>query len=764
MLHLSSSANHAASRLHRQTLFAAAALSALAHFVRADATWIGPATGFWSNPANWTSNPSLPDGIDQTATFNAASATITVDGSAHTIGHLLFASDNPYTLAPSGSGFSFLLSTSSGNATITSSAPSANTFNNVSANINVLSPTIITNNNGLPNVGASNALTFSGFFNGSQPVTFNGAGPVVLSGSNANWVSPITVNGTLIANNNSALGSNTTGTTVNAGGALYITYGRGLSNSNVTLNGGTLGLYPLNPATSASIRNLALTADSTFSSIATSTAAALLIGGNISGSANLTVTTGGFTSLVANSLSGNVTITGGTLSINSTSTVNGSFLSVPRFNVSGGALNVERAPGNSTSANSITPNTVLLSGNGILGLNNNLDPAPFINPNSTGGAIGIDIFTYTNAGSNSLNLNNIPSGSTLRIGTNVVGSIAANVSLIPDSTTHTLRFGIPGPGSLLDILPPIADVAGTPTSVDIGPGNPTQLHANTYTGLTTVNGLLAIADANALGSQSGTDADATIVNTGGTVLQNANLTIPNEKFILNGGQLILTTNGPVQYTAPSQMTGTYNGPVTGNTTMTLFGNTTLAGNVSFSGDALLLANATVTSTKLSLGNLSNFGILHLKQGSGPTVAHSLTLAGIPTSGAASSTSRTIPSSSSPPPPAKPPTPPLSRTSFSTEKPTPPASSPPSLSPPTRPSPSSTTASSPPPSPPSTASPSTTTPSSSPPNSSATPTPTTKSTSPTSPPSSTTSAPSPPPGPPATSTTHPPSTSPTSPSS
>src|SRR5690349_15133984 len=62
-------------------LVAAAALTAasLTH-AQTRGTWIGPASGTWSNAANWSSNPLFPNSGGE-ATFERGAATVTVDTS-----------------------------------------------------------------------------------------------------------------------------------------------------------------------------------------------------------------------------------------------------------------------------------------------------------------------------------------------------------------------------------------------------------------------------------------------------------------------------------------------------------------------------------------------------------------------------------------------------------------------------------------------------------------------------------------------------------
>src|SRR5580698_3920546 len=63
-----------------------------------DGTWILDANGNWSTVTNWSSNPSIPNGQDQTATFGPTTALRTVTADApFTVGNLIFNSGVGYT-------------------------------------------------------------------------------------------------------------------------------------------------------------------------------------------------------------------------------------------------------------------------------------------------------------------------------------------------------------------------------------------------------------------------------------------------------------------------------------------------------------------------------------------------------------------------------------------------------------------------------------------------------------------------------------------
>ena len=183
------------------------------------------------------------------------------------------------------------------------------------------------------------------------------------------------------------------------------------------------------------------------------------------------------------------------------------------------------------------------------------------------------------------------------------GSIAANVSLIPSSVSHTLHFGIPNSNRTLIVFPVIADHLATPTNIDVGPGSSTEFNAaDTYSGLTTVSGTLLVVNASALGTSTG-DSDATIVNSGGQLETLGNTTIKSEKIILNGGSLDVATSGPVQVTASSEIQGTFNGPISGNGDIHFRNNVTLNGHNTFTGNVFTAYGENITAnTTDAFGN------------------------------------------------------------------------------------------------------------------------------------------------------------------
>jgi autotransporter-associated beta strand protein len=307
--------------------------------------------------------------------------------------------------------------------------------------------------------------------------------------------------------------------------------------------------------------------------------------------------------------------------INESSRVNLNTTSAEPFSIAGGALNLKAvATGTVTLASGtvsllagggIAPGALVLSG-GVLSFGTDVSPANMLANGSTGGIFSIDTAApYTAGGTNVIDFSQMPGGEGIRLGTNsgTPVSIASTVVLIPDSTSHTLRFGY-STGDTLTYNGAISDVGGVPTNVDVS-GNSNGTHTilggnSSFSGTTTINVSLTITHANALGKGTGVDADGTTINAGGT-LTLAGVTLSSEKITLNGGTLNGSSNGPIFLSASSKLAGTYNGIISGGGDATFVGNSTLGVANLYTGKTILNGPSNTNNVTLTFLGDGSFG-------------------------------------------------------------------------------------------------------------------------------------------------------------
>jgi autotransporter-associated beta strand protein len=427
--------------------------------------------------------------------------------------------------------------------------------------------------------GGTSTLTYNGAIAdvAADPthLNFSGAGTTILGGDST-FTGITTINSAVQVSHANALGAGTgidaDGTVINAGGSLT-TNGVTLLNEKITLNGGFANILSNGPV----------------EVLAPSTVAGVFHG-VISGSADLAVSSLGAGFTHDSPYSGQITLTSGNFTITS----GGSLLNVTHFEVDGATFTVFRGAGGDSALNSASPGTVYLNG-GTFGIGADFDPVPFLNNASTGGGFAVNVLDFTAGGTNLLDMNSIPGGANLRIGSNGTGSIAASVSLIPDAASHTIRFGTSSTTSSLGVFATLADAGGVPTSLDIGPGNAIQLEAaNTYSGVTVVRGPLTLNNDLALGAGTGTDADGTRVALGGVLTTLPGITLSNEEITLLGGTINVVSNGPVDVASSGTVTGTFNGAFSGPGSLTVAGLTSFSGNSNYSGATTLVSGSTLT--------------------------------------------------------------------------------------------------------------------------------------------------------------------------
>ena len=198
------------------------------------------------------------------------------------------------------------------------------------------------------------------------------------------------------------------------------------------------------------------------------------------------------------------------------------------------SLRLFKPAGTDPGANSVALNGVVLHGGTVF--IGNIDPARLMSPATTGGVLALVSGPAFNAGGTRLLDFNLIGGSAIRLAAQGNRAIRPVVSLVPDSLTHTLRFG--GAPATLTVDAVVEDVAGVPTHVEQGVSGTTRLAADsTYTGATTIeDGVLIVDHANALGSA----VAGTTVNGGRLQI---NVASP-EPIIVSNGTVIVNNSGP----------------------------------------------------------------------------------------------------------------------------------------------------------------------------------------------------------------------------
>lgn len=404
----------------------------------------------WSSDAAGTTDPGNTPGAADTVIFSATSAPFTggsainttLDGNT-TIDGLQFLS------VPTGVTSVSIAQGSSGTLTITpASAANGILVAANGGNITISAPLIAGamqtwNVDGTGANGSSLVVSGNTTFTGR--VTKTGGGVLTLSGSNTGGGGFTLSGGTLNINSTSALGTGLftigAGTTINntTAGSITLT-----ANNVMAWDGGFIftGTQALNLGTGA----VTLGANATV----TTTASTLTVGGNIGDGANdFTLTKAGAGTLTltgASTWSGGMTLTDGTLNINSSSA-----LGTGTFTINGGTINNSTAGALTLTANNamvwngsfvFTGTQALNLGAGAVTLGGNVTVTTTANTLSVGGAIddGTNGFSLTKAGTGTLHLagNSTYDGATvIQTGTVTVGVDNA----LPTGTALTVGSG-----------------------------------------------------------------------------------------------------------------------------------------------------------------------------------------------------------------------------------------------------------------------------------------------------------------------------------
>lgn len=274
-----------------------------------------------------------------------------------------------------------------------------------------------------------------------------------------------------------------------------------------------------------------------------------------------------------------ITLSGGELRLNSTG--NGPIA------MSGGTLKIA---GTTTGpitvtdgtvffdSGSIAPQSIALAGGTFLPYS---APLSALAPATSGGLV---YFPMSRTITQPLDFSAFAPGNTLTLATTSHLTFSPAATLKPEPQTGTLRLGIQGHVGTITIQSTLTDHGSQRTHLAIAQGTTAYLAtANTYSGVTTVDGTVNLAHNTSLGAGTGIDADGTVIN-GGQVLAGAGVTLANEKFTINGGRLGVSTTGPIVVNGPANLSGTFSGTISGSGDISFFGaQSRLYGDNTFTG-------------------------------------------------------------------------------------------------------------------------------------------------------------------------------------
>jgi T5SS/PEP-CTERM-associated repeat protein/autotransporter-associated beta strand protein len=412
-----------------------------------------------------------------------------------------------------------------------------------------------------------NSLTFATALTGTGAFTKGGAGTLTLGGTVAS--AAVTVSGGTLA-----LGSNN----------------RLASTSNLTLNGGdfTLGTFNQTVGNFTLVSgNLNGTGNLTVNSGGLFALQSGNIFANLTGTGSLNKTGNGLASLSGNdTYTGNTTVSGGTLLLSSNTALGLGVLSLD-----GGALAF--APGVSTALPGASLN--LTSNSGAINIgNSSLTFAANITGNGGLNIIGNGTLTLT--GNNTYAGNTTITNGTLLLSGN--SALPVNSTVVVDANS---TFNLNGQNTTINAL------SGN-GNVTLGAGGNLTVSGNTvttFTGNISGTGNLTVTgnDSLILAGNNTYTGNTTIL--GGT-LQIGNGT--NNGFvpgnITDNGTLVISGNGASQ-TFSGAIVGTGNLVVSGNGTVILAGNNTFTGNTTIESGTLDISNTTAlgnSTTPIMLGS------------------------------------------------------------------------------------------------------------------------------------------------------------------
>lgn len=528
----------------------------------------------------------MPNSASDVAVFGniiTTNRTVTLDG-AFTVRGLIFDDDNNYTISSTVN--TLTLATLGGNATITVKNDSGNGAHTISSRLAFNAPV------DLSTISAGD-FTLSGAISGAGNLNKLGSGVLVLSADNSGWGSGMVINAGVVrasyapptADSGAYRGLGSGAIFVASGATLdldraartgsftgYVANDLQLSGSGL---GGTGALRQARAEGTVLRGNISLAGGATISSTGTPSGSlfAIMLGdpttgqGSLSGTGPLTFSADAAATAQRAPIQLNVrSAHGGGTIINANAlldiSLSGSLVGTGETTInSQGQLRVRRVAGSDASISSVSANSIALAG-GTLSVTGDFDFATMLSPSSSGGILALHgVSQYAAGGINSIDFSIMPSGSAIRLGATLASSIAGSVSITPEATTRTLRFG--GAASDLTVNAPINDTAGGATHIDLQSAGKLILPiANSFTGTTTIRQATLVANhSSSLGGASGADSDGTELQAAASLVVGPGVTIANERIRMNGVGAAMTVdttssvNGSVVMQSDASITG-----------------------------------------------------------------------------------------------------------------------------------------------------------------------------------------------------------------
>ena len=607
-------------------------------------TWNVDGSSNWNTAGNWLLNggpgTGVPNGIGATANFDSkitAPVTVTQNLAGAKVGYMNFNNPNAYTLSGTNT---ITMQASAGSAQI-------NVSNTGAVNINtglVLNSALVINQNstGTLTIGGTNSITGT-----NQNLTVNGAGNTSVTGIIA------TGSGTLTKNNSGTLtlsGVNTfTGATTINGGTVAIAADLGLgaapgvaTAAQLTLNGGTLQVT----ATATLATNRGTTLGAGGGTVKTDAATTTTYGGIIAGSSGGSLTKDGAGTLIvsgANTYNGATVIAGGTLQLNSaTSVPSASGVSMTGASTTLNLNNTSPTIGSLTSAQ--TTATVTLGSGTLTTGGDNTSTLYAGTITGTGGLTKTGNGTFTLTGNNtytgatninvgSLNIQNngalgttagtttIASGAALEVQGGITTAEAISLSGTGVNTNGAIR-NISGANTLsgaltlsgnstlksetgtLTLSGAIASSGASRALTLAGAGNITVSNTLNLLGSGTTGALIKNDSGYAILAGAGTYSGGTSVNAGTLEIQNGGAlgTAAGGTTVASGATLAVSGN----ISSNQNLTINGQGANSNGAVRNLSGNNTLSGTVALGSAAYIGVDsaATLTTTGVISGTNS----------------------------------------------------------------------------------------------------------------------------------------------------------------